>query len=404
MFAGVLVFAVAAVAVAQPQARFMVLAPESNEESILPTHLSADGSVVVGYGGGYLAPAYRVWRWTSHTGKQRLEGPAGAGDMLPAGVTTDGTTIFANVSQGGAWTLWRWTPSLGWQLVSDLGGIVRGISGDGGVVSGWSSAGNQTGSFRWTPQGGVESVLPLGTGTGSTLALAISRDGGTLVGTDSTLSAPSGNSFRWTSGTGTQLIPLLPGFASGQATLASQDGSVIAGSCHTSPTTTMELPYLWSAPGGTRRLQLTGPGGPYGIPTGMNGSGTRLVGRYEPGGETWIWSEAEGDQRLDAVLIRYGLDLFGESMRGGGVISEDSRTIAGPLGGFFAYIATIPACYANCDASTASPALNVADFTCFLTHFAAGDAYANCDSSTAPPLLTVSDFTCFLQRFAAGCP
>ncbi len=61
-------------------------------------------------------------------------------------------------------------------------------------------------------------------------------------------------------------------------------------------------------------------------------------------------------------------------------------------------------CYANCDNSTASPVLNVADFTCFLQRFAAGQSYANCDNSTAAPTLNVADFTCFLQRFAAGCP
>jgi hypothetical protein len=63
-----------------------------------------------------------------------------------------------------------------------------------------------------------------------------------------------------------------------------------------------------------------------------------------------------------------------------------------------------PTCYANCDNSTSSPVLNVADFTCFLQRFAAGQSYANCDNSTAQPVLNVADFTCFLQRFAAGCP
>jgi hypothetical protein len=63
----------------------------------------------------------------------------------------------------------------------------------------------------------------------------------------------------------------------------------------------------------------------------------------------------------------------------------------------------IGGCYANCDNSTATPVLNVADFTCFLQRFAAGEAYANCDNSTANPTLNVADFTCFLQRFAAGC-
>ena len=65
---------------------------------------------------------------------------------------------------------------------------------------------------------------------------------------------------------------------------------------------------------------------------------------------------------------------------------------------------TGPQCYANCDESTQNPILNVADFTCFLQRFAAGDSYANCDNSTQEPILNVADFTCFLQSFAAGCP
>jgi hypothetical protein len=63
-----------------------------------------------------------------------------------------------------------------------------------------------------------------------------------------------------------------------------------------------------------------------------------------------------------------------------------------------------PSCYANCDNSTTPPVLNVADFVCFQSRFAAGDAAANCDGSTAPPVLNVADFICFLQAFAAGCP
>jgi hypothetical protein len=62
------------------------------------------------------------------------------------------------------------------------------------------------------------------------------------------------------------------------------------------------------------------------------------------------------------------------------------------------------ACYANCDGSTQAPVLNVADFSCFLGKFAAGDPYANCDGSTQAPVLNVADFTCFLAKFAAGCP
>jgi trimeric autotransporter adhesin len=63
-----------------------------------------------------------------------------------------------------------------------------------------------------------------------------------------------------------------------------------------------------------------------------------------------------------------------------------------------------PNCYANCDLSTTAPTLNIADFTCFLRHFAASSPYANCDNSTGTPALDVADFVCFMQKFAAGCP
>jgi hypothetical protein len=58
-------------------------------------------------------------------------------------------------------------------------------------------------------------------------------------------------------------------------------------------------------------------------------------------------------------------------------------------------------CYANCDCSTAPPALNVNDFICFMGRFAASDPFADCDASGA---LNVNDFVCFQNEFAAGCP
>jgi hypothetical protein len=61
-------------------------------------------------------------------------------------------------------------------------------------------------------------------------------------------------------------------------------------------------------------------------------------------------------------------------------------------------------CYANCDNSTTPPILNVNDFICFQSQFAAGTTYANCDHSTTPPVLNVNDFICFQSQFAAGCP
>jgi hypothetical protein len=60
-------------------------------------------------------------------------------------------------------------------------------------------------------------------------------------------------------------------------------------------------------------------------------------------------------------------------------------------------------CYVNCDNSTLAPCLNVNDYVCFNSAYAAGSAYANCDASTLPPILNVNDFVCFNTKFAAGC-
>lgn len=60
-------------------------------------------------------------------------------------------------------------------------------------------------------------------------------------------------------------------------------------------------------------------------------------------------------------------------------------------------------CYANCDASSTPPTLNVNDFLCFQMRFAAGESYANCDGSTSSPVLNMNDFMCFIDRFSSGC-
>lgn len=65
---------------------------------------------------------------------------------------------------------------------------------------------------------------------------------------------------------------------------------------------------------------------------------------------------------------------------------------------------TTPACYPNCDGSTAAPILNALDFGCFLARYRAGESYGNCDGSTAEPVLNALDFGCFLSRYVQGCP
>jgi hypothetical protein len=102
----------------------------------------------------------------------------------------------------------------------------------------------------------------------------------------------------------------------------------------------------------------------------------------------WLWNGWESAAPFSRVRI-IGNSPFSD----GGYIHMDDLE----------YSPAAPACYPNCDGSTAPPILNVLDFSCFLNAFAASSPYANCDASTSPPMLNVLDFTCFLNRFAAGC-
>jgi hypothetical protein len=90
-----------------------------------------------------------------------------------------------------------------------------------------------------------------------------------------------------------------------------------------------------------------------------------------------------------------------------GINGNSTNSAGGPLANntvcSITAAATGPTCYANCDGSTAVPFLNVGDFSCFLTKYAAGNAYANCDGSTSNPVLNVGDFSCFLTKYATGC-
>lgn len=88
------------------------------------------------------------------------------------------------------------------------------------------------------------------------------------------------------------------------------------------------------------------------------------------------------------------LVVAGQFFEAGGIVS--------PGLAFWSCPSAVP-CYANCDASTLMPTLNVADFVCFMNRFAAIDPGANCDSSTTPPALNVADFICYVNAFAAGC-
>ena len=207
-------------------------------------------------------------------------------------------------------------------------------------------------------------------------AEAISANGLTIVGSSRSNNSQNGlEAFKWTQAGGMiGLGDLAGGAFQSFAYATSADGSVIVG-----------------------MATIEGVAGPFG-----GGSAPRA----------FIWDQQNGMRDLQLLLASSGAPITGWKLTEARGLSADGRTIVGtgtdPDGNTQAWIATLPGsgpqpCYANCDASTQTPILNVNDFNCFLNKFAAADAWANCDGSTLPPTLNVNDFQCFLNAFAAGC-
>jgi hypothetical protein len=130
--------------------------------------------------------------------------------------------------------------------------------------------------------------------------------------------------------------------------------------------------------------------------------------------DQWVEVVVSIDLDADTFSVTYGGQPLATNVQwsynagpGAGVARIQCIDLYSTMAGFrwddVALTPVTTGCYANCDGSTTPPVLNVADFTCFLTKFAAGDPYANCDGSTTPPVLNVADFTCFLTKFAGGC-
>jgi hypothetical protein len=136
--------------------------------------------------------------------------------------------------------------------------------------------------------------------------------------------------------------------------------------------------------GGNRQLLYSDP---FGFPT-------RGLAVDAATGDVYFGVDTEETGMVDNIVQSVGGEAIFQTV-GTGLGSVISLSIPA---------ASAPTCYPNCDNSTAAPILNVNDFICFQTRFAAGDSYANCDHSTTTPILNVNDFICFQTQFAAGCP
>jgi probable HAF family extracellular repeat protein len=377
------------------------------------TGVSGNG-VVVGYGYD-AASAGHPFRWTAATGLVQLDLLPGATDGYALAVSADGSIVagYCHTSSGSVPTVWDASGPRAAPLPTGItAATLTACSADGLSLAGYGTMGTTQRAIVW-PAAGSAAILPLLAGAGpNAFAYSLSGDGAVAVGFSGVLGSGLHHAYRWTSGAGmVDLGDLAGGTHDTIAYAASADGSVIVGDA--GKAVGGREAFRWTPSGGMIGLGAfslpTGP--PFSYGRAVSGDGQIVTGFSTTSNfqEAFVWSADTGLRNvLDVLTTTYGVTVTGWLLAYGQGISPDGTIIVGQglhFGGTEAWAAVLPRpCYANCDNSTSSPVLDVNDFLCFQTRFAAGDSYANCDHSTQAPVLTVNDFVCFQTRFASGCP
>ena len=170
--------------------------------------------------------------------------------------------------------------------------LALGCSADGSVVVGGA---NDTPSgllkpFRWTSGGGMVLLPLLPSGTFS-IARAVSADGSVVVGQGDTTGGT--HAWRWTSGGGMVDLGIIGTGTYSDATGVSPDGSVVVGTAVPNPGSTPTHLFTWTAGGGMvdRGLQ---PGNTGTLGAGITNASVAAVAGAVGGDESARWESGTG--------------------------------------------------------------------------------------------------------------
>lgn len=411
--AAFLALAAAAHAIGGPPWFLSIVDPRHPSDDTYGVGVSGDGTCVVGAVANVEGAV--PFRWSLAGGFQRLEvPPGGTPTAIAFACSFDGSTAVGLVDVPPSWGRHaaKWDAAGELRLLPHLDvtgqavSYANACSADGLRIVGasFSAASQASVPVRWD-EGGT-TISALGSSVGE--AYAVTPSGVQIVG--GSLFATGLGAFRWNAALGMGALGEMVGGGHTHAAYGlSADGQVVVGE---GVAGNQLVAFRWSDATGAVPLGVLA-NEPGSAATALSADGTVIVGasgfRSLPG-KAFIWTQDRGLRDLKEVLeADFGLNIAGHRLDYASGISADGLTIAG-MGqdssghtrGWVAHLGTT--CIANCDGSTSSPVLNISDFICFLTRYAAGDPYANCDGSTSPPILNVNDFVCFQAKFAAGCP
>lgn len=332
----IVIFLVAATSVANSSAAspsFIglgnLVGPSSNRSS-QPLAISADGSVIVGFGGTTTTTA-AAFRWTEGGGMQPLgELPGGTVFGMAQGISADGSVIVGYSVATGQDAAFRWTQADGMVAlpapllgeIAATANTAEDVSADGRVIVGYSERnGFPPRAVRWVD--GIPSFLS--PELSYSQAYAISDDGSVIVGR---ATFPSGSTlaFRWTEATGMQPLGDLPGGDAASLAFAICGNSNVIVGVGNSGTSHQ---FRWTEATGMQDL-----GGVYpGRALACSDDGSVIVGDFNrPDGSrvATIWDAQNGIRNLQDVLLELGVTgaVGWENMVARG-ISADGRIIVG---------------------------------------------------------------------------
>ncbi len=215
----------------------------------------AGSPTVVGFIQDDLGSQY-AFKWSAAGGYQMLPGPAGQTDYSYAiGISDDGHVVVgASPDPGSGFAgACAWTDGVPTFLADLPGGIPQGFAlacnARGLIIVGYAS-GFLSSDFEptvWNQSSGTVSSIGLASGFTRGSANAVSADGLVAAGTfdDGNWQTGISKAFRWSSGSGIQLLDPPLGWPSSSAHSVSGDGAVIVGSAFDRATGTYEA-CLWS--------------------------------------------------------------------------------------------------------------------------------------------------------------
>lgn len=309
------------------------------------TGVSADGSVVVGYGPE--ASTYmRAFRWVG--GSMTNLGTLGGLRSYAYGVSADGNVVVGEGQLANAvYHAFRWTLADGMTDLGTLGGgysSASGASANGNVVVGYSSVPitGETHAFRWVKDGNFGGSNPqmqdLGTlGGVNGGANSVSADGSVVVGWSANADS-NFHAFRWTQAGGMVDLGTLGGTSS-WATGVSADGNVVVGYSNYNVDSYKWEVFRWVYTGtGPSGGTMTGlgflPGGDRSTAYAVSADGKVVVGQSNYYGgplsyQAFRWTEAEEMQSVQDLLDVAGVDTTGWTLTQATGVSADGSVIVG---------------------------------------------------------------------------